>query len=100
MDLNEVNAQTEVQLVVIGQSLVRGYVDAGAVRGDGVTRRGVPGDGVSQLGVAVNELAYLGSAAPVHPTRSARNSAGAVGGGERRTGREGESRPRGSETAH
>ena len=36
----------------------------------------------------------------VHPTRSARNSAGAGGGGERRTGREGESRPRGSETAH
>ena len=55
MDLNEVTAETEVQLEVIVQSLVRGYVNAGAVRGDGVAHGGVSGDGVSQLGVAVNE---------------------------------------------
>ena len=51
MDLNE----------IIGQSLVRGYVDAGAVRGDGVARGGVPGDGVSQLGARLMRIGVFGT---------------------------------------
>ena len=99
MDLNEVTAETEVQLEVIGQSLVRGYVNAGAVRGDGVAR-GVPGDGVSQLGVAVNENWRVWDLLYQDIQSEVRESGREQDAGERRTGREGDSRPRGTERVH